>query len=169
MKLPDRDRSDFGTQNRFMLTRTSFHTVQVYTPPNPDTGLPKVILSINRGAGKPMAIDLSMFTEQELIAFKETVLIATEVAQPVCTALDQRAQEAMNNGDDTDPRTYRSVPVVFVRPRSLQEYDRRLLDGHKDVLSGMQFNLMQPNGSGESVGDLDEPGQVNEDGTQDNP
>lgn len=169
MKLPDRDRTDFKTSNRLMLTRLSFHALQIYTPTNPTNGKPKVILAINRGAGKPLAIDLSQLTEQELVAFRETVLIATEVAQPICAALDQRAQEAMQNGDDTDPRTYRQVPVVFVRPRSLAEYDRRVLDRREDVLQGMQFNLMSANGASESGGHVDELVEDNQTGSQDGP
>lgn len=169
MKLPDRDRSDFKTSTRFVLTRLSFHALQIYTPSNINTGHPKVILAINRGAGKPLAIDLSQLTEQELLAFRETVLIATEVAQPICAALDLRAQEAMKNGDDTDPRTYRQVPVVFVRPRSLEKYDRRILDRREDVLQGMQFNLMSANGVSESGRDLDELIADKQAGAEDNP
>lgn len=169
MKLPDRDRTDFKTSTRLMLTRLSFHALQIYTPNNPATNKPKVILAINRGAGKPLAIDLSQLTEQELIAFRETVLIATEVAQPICAALDQRAQEAMQNGDDTDPRTYRQVPVVFVRPRSLAEYDRRILDGRENVLQGMQFNLMSANRVSEPGSDVDELVEDEQAGTEDRP
>lgn len=169
MKLSDKGNSDFQNRIRFILTRLTYHTIQVHTPSNPETGLSKVLLSLNRGAGRPVTVDLSALTVEELAAFKESVLIATEAARPICVELDRRAQEAMQNGDDADPRTYRSVPVVFVRPGSLAKYDRRLLDGRKDVLQGVQFNVMQSNGVSEPGGDLDEHVQVEQDGTEDNP
>lgn len=168
MKLPAKDNSDYSPKNRFMLTRLLWHVLQIYTPKHPDNGENKIILSLGRGAGKPMAIDLTRFTEQELIAFKETVLIATEAAQPICAELDRRAQEAMED-EDPNPRTYRPLPVVFIRPRAFGKYDKRLLDGHQNVLQGVQFNLMQSNGTAEPGGDLDEQGEIESNGTKDNP
>lgn len=153
---------DLGPMSRFVWTRLAYHNLFVNTPIRAEEDTTRVILSIGRGTGKPVTIDLTSLTATELAAFKHTVLIATEVAEPICKALDDRAREEMNNGNDANPRCYRPLPTVVVRPRAFREYSGGLLDGRKDVLSGMQLNVL-PGGEPTIVsGDLDESSQGRE-------
>lgn len=167
MKLASKDTGDFSNKNRLILTRLLHHMLQIHTPEDPEFNTTKIILSISKGSARPMAIDLTRLTEKELIAFRETVLIATEAAQPICAELDQRAQEAMRNGDDSDTRSYRPVPVVLVKPRALRQYDKRLLDRREDVLQGVNVNVMQPDGVSGPGGEVDESVQGTKNGSED--
>ena len=169
MKLKASNTGDFGNNKRFVLTRLLWHMLQIHTPFDPISKETKVLLSISKGSGRPTSIDLTRLTVKELIAFRETVLIATEAAEPICARLDQRAQEAMQNGDDSDGRSYRQVPVFFIRPRALGQHGEQLLGGHADVLQGINFSVMQPNGVSGPGSTMDEPEQEQEASTKDHP
>lgn len=169
MKLPARrhgENPDFARATRFIWTRLSRHTIQVNTPDH-SRGGQRVILSITHGVNKTVRIDLTALTYPELLALRETINIATEVAEPICQSLDNKAAEKMNHdGDDSDERIYRPLPTVVVRKGTLREYDQGILDRRKDVLSGVQYQLLpggRPKGFGSNLDNREEDDSVAED------
>jgi hypothetical protein len=162
--------SDLSAASRFLWTRLAYHSLNVNTPASQiGKGHSRVIFSLTRGQGQPVVIDLTALTAVELEAFKQSVLIATEVAAPICAELDHRAQEEMENGDDSNPRCYRPLPSVVIRPRAFREYRGSILDGRKDVLSGMQLNVLSASGLSDDSSDLDEQREEQPSGSKDNP
>ncbi len=168
-KIQGKAIGDLGTMSRFIWTRLAYHQMFVNTPLRAEPEGTRVLLSLGRGQGKPVTIDLTSLTAVELAAFKQTVLIATEIAEPICEDLDRRALEELENGNDANPRCYRPLPTVVVRPRAFREYSGRLLDGRTDVLSGVQLNVMPGGGLADDSGNLDEYSQEQSDGGEDNP
>lgn len=126
--------------NRFMWTRLPSHEVVIHVPDSNDETYQRVMLTLSRQYSQ-VTIDLTGLTVVELQAFRETVLIATDVALPIVEALDQKARDDELNGDDSDNRLYRGLPTVVVRKGALREYSEGLLLGRKDVLQaiGTQF------------------------------
>lgn len=99
-------------------------------------GLPPINLSI-RQAGKryPVKISLTSMTEAELRALKDFLNIAIDKAISVSTELDKRAQVSFDEeGDILYTRLYRTVPQVYVRERSLDEYVEGLPLGSDGVV-----------------------------------
>lgn len=135
MRLPARRGSAlFSRDNRFIWVRTFLHQITVHTPEEP-AGNKRVILTLTRGAGEHLGIDLTALTASELKAFRETVAIATEIAAPIVERLDLEAQEAVKNGNsELDDRFYRPLPTVVVRKRALEEYDEELLRRRTELL-----------------------------------
>lgn len=170
MKLPSQRTGgnvDVSPTTRFIWTRLAYHQASVNTPEN--DGQTRVLFSLNRGQGKPVVIDLTALTLVELEAFRQTVLIATEAAAPICKELDLRAQKEMENGNDANPRCYRPLPTVVIRTRAFREYSGRILDGRQDVLSRMQLNILSGGGYASSGSDVDEQGKGQQASGQDNP
>lgn len=66
-------------------------------------------------SNKAVTIDLTGFTVAELDTFVEYIQRAAELARPICAELDECAQEAYEDGDDSFTRLYREVPIVHVR------------------------------------------------------
>lgn len=79
---------------------------------------PSVIMFL---PGRPNAlregysINLTMMTEDELLAFKQFVSEITELALPVCQLRDKLAREDYEQGRDNYDRIYRSPPQVVTR------------------------------------------------------
>lgn len=90
--------------------------------------LHEVVLSIRTGGRqKPMSVNLSGMTREELEVLREIFDYAITKARPTCDALDAIAQEAFDAyGDDTYVRLYRPVPQLFVRQRPQSQHDPRL-------------------------------------------
>lgn len=82
-------------------------------------------------------IDLTRLTHPELLAFRKSVLIATEIAEPLVLAADSEARKAAENGDDSDDRVYRGLPTMVVRSSVLEfsPYNQGILERHSDVFS----------------------------------
>ena len=80
----------------------------------PDTPPVRMELRVP-GRRYPTVISLTLMTAAELDVFKEFMDTAFERARPICELLDQRAQEAFENGDDSHVRLYRPEPKFFNR------------------------------------------------------
>jgi hypothetical protein len=134
--------------NRFMWTKLPNYEVVVNVPLANDETHQRVFFSISRPYGQ-VSIDLTALTAVELAALRETFLIATDVARPVVEALDQKARDDEQDGNDNNPRLYRQLPLVVVRKGALTSYSESLLLGREDVLHavGAQFSAA---GSAES-------------------
>lgn len=172
MRLPasKRGMKDFSRMARFIWTRLPNHQITVQTPEDEERkGEQRVVLTLVRGASgsnNSVTIDLTALTREELLAFRETVAIATEVAEPLVVKRDQDAMERMDAGDDSDPRIYRGLPTMVVRAGALREYDQGVLGRRQDVLSGIGYNKLPGNGVPGPGSSVDE--SVQEDaGTED--
>lgn len=61
-------------------------------------------------------LSLQSLTAEELRVMREVVLLAFDTAAPVCAFLDEKAQEALDRGDDElPPRLFRLTPSLFVK------------------------------------------------------
>lgn len=80
-----------------------------------ETG-PDVIIWIGKTgrAGVPLA--LTSKTTEELLGMKALFEYAFELAEPIVRKRDEDARADFDRGDDTNPRIYRGVPEVAVRP-----------------------------------------------------
>ena len=74
------------------------------------------------GRRNPTMISLTHMTAAELNVFEEFFLHAISKARPICETLDQRAQEAFENGDDSFERLYRPVPQFVDRERGITKH-----------------------------------------------
>jgi hypothetical protein len=70
-----------------------------------------VILFMKRGQNK-LAINLSEFTTEELIAFRRVVGHAIKLATPIVEERDRIAKEAADSGDNVYYRSLRPSPKV---------------------------------------------------------
>ena len=75
---------------------------------------PEVIVAFSRD-GELMYMSLTSLTHAGLGAFKEFMDIAVANAQDIVLQRDQTAQEALENGDDSYVRVYRTVPNIVIR------------------------------------------------------
>ena len=158
----------FSQLTRFLYTRLIHHTVIVNAPMDAAGRFQRIILSIMHGKGTNVAIDLTHLTLAELIAFRETVAIATEVAEPIVRQRDLEAQEKAENGDDSDDRIYRAVPTVVVRERALNSYNESVLNGRPDVFQRVGPGNGRLGRSSDGGSAVDERKQE-DGGTQDEP
>lgn len=71
-----------------------------------------VSVSLPRGHN---SFSLTAMTHEEWRAAKLLFDLAFELAEPLCIALDKDAREAWERGDDTHSRSYRALPVFFIR------------------------------------------------------
>jgi hypothetical protein len=78
-------------------------------------------------------IMLTNLTEDELDKTKQLFDLAFEWARPVVQLRDREAREALESGDDVNPRNYRQVSHLVVRRKPGGEYGESVLDGHRDV------------------------------------
>jgi hypothetical protein len=92
-------------------------------------GMTRPELEIFMEPGFAKSIQLTTLTVEELNALQQFYNYCFDLARPVCAELDRRAQEAMEEGDDSDQRVYRSAPVFVVRERGQQEYVARIQSG----------------------------------------
>lgn len=171
MKIPDRrrkgtpgaidvDAGDFARIFRFMWTRLLRHQVSIIVPDDATRiGRQRVLLTFVSGMNRPVTIDLTNLTLPELRALSETVAIAVEVAEPEVMARDQEAREKQDAGDDSDDRCYRPLPYVVIRKGALRAYHEGLLLRRKNVLSGVDLNVMPGRRPAVAGGSVDEQQQ----------
>jgi hypothetical protein len=104
-----------------------------------------------------------------LLAFREAVLIATEVAEPLVRNLDAAARERLDDGDDSDDRLYRGLPTVVVRKRALGKYDEGVLQRRSDVLQGIGAQFLAGELPAFEGGGLDELKEERDGSTDESP
>jgi hypothetical protein len=87
MKLPattkGRGGSPFSRATRFIWVRLPWHQITVSVPFSKSGKFQEVILTLTRGTNQSVTINLTSLTLPELLALRESVLIATEVAEPI--------------------------------------------------------------------------------------
>lgn len=147
-KSPGRKMSslNFAKASRWLWLRLPHHQLMAHVIQDPNDKKYHVILNLTRGNGAGATIDLTRLTHAELVAFRESVLIATEIAEPLVVAADLEAREAADNGDDSDDRVYRGLPTMVVRSSVLQfsPHNQSVLDGHPDVFLRVAGGILPP-------------------------
>ncbi len=78
------------------------------------------------GRARPLRISLTALRLDELDAFETFMKRAFDLARPIVTEIDTRAQKDFEAGDDTHARLYRPVPDLVVRTREQREHSARL-------------------------------------------
>ncbi len=82
-------------------------------------------------------MNLTRMTEPELLAIKQLIDQAFELALPVVRQRDEEADEAFNEGDDSFERVYRAVPKLVFREGAVAAYMQSLRNRPED-LSGAE-------------------------------
>lgn len=163
----------FSKASRWLWLRLPYHQVMGHVVEDPNDKKNHVILNITRGNGVGATIDLTRLTHAELVAFRESVLIATEIAEPLVLAADSEARKAADNGDDSDDRMYRGLPTMVVRSSILQfgSHNQSVLDRHQDVFPRVAGGIIPAKSTepvGGSVAEV-EPGDEEVEGQYDLP
>lgn len=153
---------------RFVWLDLPYHSVHVHTPKSDDGTHQRVVLTISSKIGRgTVGMDLSALTSQELEAFRQAILIATEASKPVVETLDQKAMNDEQAGDDSNTRLYRGLPRLVIRPGTLGPHDPSLLLGRSDILRGLGaiVSATERSGSGgpEVADEVTEPGSTSDD------
>lgn len=94
---------------------------------------------------RPITINLTALTFEELEAFEKLVNLAITISKPVVQERDRKAAEASANGDDSFSRIYRPVPQFIIREGSFGEDAKSVLDGLAYAPEGLPSNR-DPNG-----------------------
>ena len=133
---------------QFVLLRGS-HEEQEATQAVPEWGT-DYRLYFPRPGTKPVSINLTALTTDELHKFREFLNIAFDLAEPVVAQRDRIAQDAFNEGDDSFARSYRQIPQLVIREGAVGQDDEGVYFRPDDLPSGDE------SGRGE-VGDLRVP------------
>lgn len=87
-------------------------------PDHPNLG-PSVMLTYPRPSGRPVTINLTALTEEELDAMQQFFDLLFQTARPVIRLRDKVAKDALAQGDDSHARVYRQAPQFVVRSREV--------------------------------------------------
>lgn len=79
-------------------------------------------------------MNLTRMTEAELLAIKQLIDQAFELALPVVRQRDEEANAAFNQGDDTFERVYRAVPKLVFREGAVAAYMQSVHERPDDLL-----------------------------------
>lgn len=94
-----------------------------------------IVISFDNGY-KKYGINLSDFTEEELLAWWQAVGVAVSWALPIVKNRDRVAREAAENGNDIFYRRHRPAPKLSIFKRQVGQHDQGVPDGPEDVLAG---------------------------------
>lgn len=110
---------------------------------DPDTPPVRMELRVP-GRRNPTVISLTLMTADELAVFKEFMDTAFERARPICELLDQRAQEAFENGVDSHTRLYRPDPKFFNRDLPSTSDNEWRKPEHDPSIQGRLEGIVEP-------------------------
>lgn len=147
------------SENRFAWVKTAISdfVLMRYLHDDPDqdetTPGPTVRLFIPRPGGRPLSLNLTALTEQELNELEKFFFLAFNTARPIIQRYDEEAKRAYEEGDDSYVRSYRPDATLIVRERSRREHGEGLRDRSEDA-SQRHGNDLDPDG-GSGGGGLD--------------
>lgn len=95
-----------------------------YDPTENEVGPDIIFTAIQMMRFGKLVMNLSSFTEAELLAFKEVLIEAIDWALPVVRRRDEEAQNEFNEGGESFERVYRAVPRVVYRTRISDEHSK---------------------------------------------
>lgn len=133
---------DFAPKHRLLQARIMTDVIQLFVPPDEETGLPKLVIKLNKIGIRSgdYVINLSSKTAEELRIMKEAIDLAFMIAEPLARATDKYVEENLEElSGDINSRAYRPVPAVVFGKRALAEYSEKLFDGPSDVLRRAGF------------------------------
>lgn len=116
----------------------------------------EVRLSIQKSKVPLVSLNLTSYTIEELEAVATFIINLINKARPIVKWRDQEAEEAFQNGDDSFSRSYRPLPHLVDRERSLYG-DRKSVPLRPDDIPRHEASR----GSDEANGGGDRPGLAN--------
>jgi hypothetical protein len=111
-----------------------------------------LVLVIPRPYGKPVSLNFSALTEQELQVTRQIFEKLFDMVEPIVKQRDMEAQRAFDNGDDSFTRIYRQVPQYIVREGAIAPYSESVFGGSKELPLGLGDEL-DPDGRVRADGD----------------
>jgi hypothetical protein len=99
---------------------------------------PNVIVQLDfgRNGRRPIYLNLTALTAEEVQVFRDVMDFAFDLAVPVAKDRDEVAARAKDAGDDSYSRVYRAVPQFIVRNGKVIPYGESVQDGSDDVPGG---------------------------------
>lgn len=159
LKSDNTSREGLNRRNQFAWIKFMWHQIAIHVPLSTNKSYQRVILTINRGNGTPVGLDLTNLTLLELQAFTETVALATEIAKPIVERLDLEARKEDEDGNEPGDRFYRPLPTVVIREGALDEHNKELLRRRADVLSRLSAKSALKESAAIGSGSVDEQQQ----------
>lgn len=105
--------------------------------PNPNAEVGDTfVLVVGQPGRRPVNLNFSNMTVEELKAAREFVNLAIDLAEPVAAARDKAARKAADEGDDSFGRIYRPVPDMVKRPWAFGPDGKSLRNGLEDLPLG---------------------------------
>jgi len=166
IKRPKTTASVFTRPNRLLWLRMENNAVTIFTPPpqgNWPTGSVLLMLQSMKNTSKTYTINLSDMTVEELAAFRQAVILALDLAEPISCENDRLTKEGILDDGNPGLRFYRHAPTVVFGKGALERHDSSLYRGYEEFLSRNGADIPVtggiPSGSSE-VADLeaDDPG-----------
>jgi len=147
----------FSKASRAVWCRLPWHQVSVNIPKIDKDDYDHICVALTRG-NSTTVIDLSRLTLPELAAFRFAVLVATDLAEPIVRALDEKARNDYATGDDSDDRGYRGLPTLVVRRSVLPvgAHSEGVLQRYQDALQGIGGQVLSGGGPAEAGSDMAE-------------
>lgn len=130
-----------------------------------ETG-PTVRLIINRSNARPVQMNLTSLTADELNMTREFYNLLFDLAEPIVQERDRVAQDAYDNGDDGFARIYREVPQVVVRTGTIGP-DYQSIRNRLENFSQRARSRLRDNGRLRGIGPELAPSEPEEGRTQD--
>lgn len=95
-----------------------------------------VQMDIGRTGRRPIYLNLTALTAEELRGFRDVMNFAFDLAEPVAKDRDEVARRAKDAGDDSYARVYRAVPQLIIRDGKVIPYGEGVQDRPDDVPGG---------------------------------
>jgi hypothetical protein len=100
-----------------------------------------VWLVIPRPNSRPVMLNLTALTHEELKLTRQFFNAVFDIAEPLCMDRDKVAQDAFDQGDDSHIRLYRSVPELIVRKGTVGAHGQVLRERLANVASGPEQHV----------------------------
>ncbi|HEY6021730.1 MAG TPA: hypothetical protein VIY48_18230 [Candidatus Paceibacterota bacterium] len=94
---------------------------------------PSIKMNISRGSGRPIVIDATSLTMEELLQLRKAFNLLFDLAEPIVRERDRVAQDAYDKGDDSYTRSYRSVPRFVIREGEIGPDGQSVYDGPESI------------------------------------
>jgi hypothetical protein len=126
------------SEGRYAWVRTilgQFQIMRYNNNPDEETG-DTIVLFIPRPGTKPVQMNITSLTWEELDTTRRFFNLMFDLAEPVCRERDKVARDAFEQGDDTYTRSYRQAPQFIVREGAVASYPESVFGGPEDVPAG---------------------------------
>lgn len=124
------------SESRYGWVRTYLGQFVILVDKADDDGDLNVTLYHPKEKARPVALNLTDCTEEELIAMKDLFDKAFELAIDTARRRDKVAEDAFQRGDDRYARSYREVPQLVYRQGALDAHREGVRERHEPVSLG---------------------------------